>query len=49
MLYTAFTDEANCGEIYNAMKSDLQKFIDNMECMLDNEIMDFYDKFTGMY
>ena len=49
MLHTAFTDEADCWEIYNAMKSDLQKFIDNMECMLDNEIMDFYDKFTGMY
>ena len=49
IMHTAFTDEVNCWGIYNAMKRDLQKFIDNTEYMSDNEKMDFYDKFTSEY
>lgn len=49
MVHTAFTDEANCWGMYNAMKHDLESFIDRMEDMSIDERSDFYDIFTDTY
>lgn len=46
MVHTAFTGE-NYFEIYNAMKKDLQEFIDKeTSCSEEN---DFYDEFISKY
>ena len=49
MIHTAFTDDAYCWKTYNAIKNDLQTFIDNIECMTEIEIEQFYDEFTSTY
>ena len=49
MIHTAFTDDAHCWKTYNAIKNDLQTFIDNIECMTEIEIEQFFDEFTSTY
>ena len=49
MFHTAFADEANCWEKYNAMRHALENFIDRMEDMSDDERSDFYGIFTDTY
>ena len=45
--HTAFSDADHCQETYEAMKKDLQKFIDK-DTSYDEE-HDFYEEFTSKY
>ena len=47
MVHTAFVDNDHCLEMYEAMKSDLQKFIDKE--ISYSEEFDFYCEFTSKY
>lgn len=47
MFHTVFTDYENHQKIYQAMKMDLQNFIDKETT--EAEEFDFYDEFTTKY
>lgn len=47
MFHTVFTDYENHQNIYQAMKKDLQNFIDKETT--EAEEFDFYDEFTTKY
>ncbi|MBR6578937.1 MAG: hypothetical protein IKK74_08335 [Clostridia bacterium] len=47
MVHTAFADDSHCQEIYDAMKNDLQEFIDK-DTTYDEELA-FYEEFTTKY
>ncbi len=47
MVHTTFSDINHHQELYNAMKKDLQEFIDK-ETSYDEEL-DFYEMFTTKY
>ena len=47
MVHTAFSDVKHCQEMYEAMKKDLQEFVDK-DMTIDEEFA-FYDKFTAKY
>lgn len=47
MYHTVFTDFENHQKIYQAMKMDLQNFIDKETT--EKEELDFYDEFTTKY
>lgn len=47
MAHTAFCDENNSKQLYNAMKEELQVFIDKHTTM--DEELEFYESFTRKY
>lgn len=47
MMHTAFCGPDNCKNIYNAMKSELQAFIDRDTT--EDEEYQFYEEFTRKY
>lgn len=49
MVHTTFSTKDSILAMYESMKSELQKFVDKMDEMSEEDIQTFYDSFTTRY